>query len=62
MAQIAIREYDAKRMFAVYSSSVYSGHLIETGDDISRFEKNTQERTQRWVIKPDQLFGKRGKY
>ena len=60
MAQIAIREYDAKRMFAEYSSSSYTGYLVESEEDIISFSKNTIDT--RWVIKPDQLFGKRGKY
>lgn len=29
MAQIAIREYDAKRMFATFRSTIYQGYLIE---------------------------------
>ncbi|NRH21035.1 ATPase [Candidatus Gracilibacteria bacterium] len=60
MAQIAIREYDAKRMFAEYSPSSYTGYLIESEEDIVSFSQNTIDTT--WVIKPDQLFGKRGKY
>ena len=60
MAQIAIREYDAKRMFAEYSSSSYTGYLVESEEDIISFSKNTIDT--RWAIKPDQLFGKRGKY
>jgi succinyl-CoA synthetase beta subunit len=104
MAQRAIREYDAKRMFANFSSSEYRGYLIESEGDIDAFgQKETatisgsppyrgSERgysedippslllrsnsspksgeletykgrnNQTFVIKPDQLFGKRGKY
>jgi ATP-citrate lyase beta-subunit len=62
MAQRAIREYDAKRMFAEFSSSVYPGYLIESEEDIHAFEKKEAHSLLNWVIKPDQLFGKRGKY
>ena len=61
MAQIAIREYDAKRMFAEYSSSPYIGYLIESEEDMVLFSKKT-DNTSSWVIKPDQLFWKRWKY
>ncbi len=60
MAQIAIREYDVKRMFASYSSSPYAWYLIEWEEDILCFSENLLNIT--WIIKPDQLFGKRGKY
>jgi succinyl-CoA synthetase beta subunit len=62
MAQLAIREYDAKRMFANFSSSVYRGYLIECEVDIDAFTQKETESDISWVIKPDQLFGKRGKY
>lgn len=39
MAQLAIREYDAKRMFAEFSSSLYRGYLIESEEDIDAFAK-----------------------
>ena len=62
MAQLAIREYDAKRMFAEFTSSVYRGYLIECEKDIDSFAKKETGSDITWVIKPDQLFGKRGKY
>lgn len=62
MAQIAIREYDAKRMFAEFSASQYRGYLIESEEDIGAFTKQEALSNTTWVIKPDQLFGKRGKY
>lgn len=62
MAQLAIREYDAKRMFANVSSSVYRGYLIESEGDIDVFAEKEAGTDIAWVIKPDQLFGKRGKY
>lgn len=38
MAQIAIREYDAKRMFAAFQSSVYCGYLIDSPTDFDDFD------------------------
>ncbi len=62
MAQIAIREYDAKRMFATFRKSTYQGYLIESESDFEKFDIAESDGDMRWVIKPDQLFGKRGKY
>lgn len=62
MAQIAIREYDAKRMFATFQSSSYRGYIIESESDIDSFDMFESDKNMKWVIKPDQLFGKRGKY
>ena len=62
MAQIAIREYDAKRMFTTFQSSSYRGYLIESQSDIDSFDALELDKDMKWVIKPDQLFGKRGKY
>lgn len=62
MAQLAIREYDAKRMFANFSSSFYRGYLIQDEEDIAAFAAKETGIPTTWVIKPDQLFGKRGKY
>jgi succinyl-CoA synthetase beta subunit len=62
MAQLAIREYDAKRMFANFSSSFYRGYLIQGEEDIAAFAAKEIGTPTTWVIKPDQLFGKRGKY
>lgn len=61
MAQVAIREYDAKRMFASYQNIPYSGYLIQNKEDMSNF-MDSADREGRFVIKPDELFGKRGKY
>ena len=62
MAQIAIREYDAKRMFTTFNSSSYRGYLIESESDFDSFDALESDKDMKWVIKPDQLFGKRGKY
>lgn len=57
MAQVPIREYDAKRMFADALSLTYSGVLITKPSDLENLDLS-----KKYVIKPDQLFGKRGKY
>jgi ATP-citrate lyase beta-subunit len=57
MSQAPIREYDAKMLFARYSTTPYPGILIERESDLSRIRWGESH-----VIKPDQLFGKRGKY
>ena len=62
MAQVAIREYDAKKMFSEYVGIQYSGYLIESEWDFENFRSTEKHIQKRWVIKPDQLFGKRGKY
>jgi ATP-citrate lyase beta-subunit len=56
MSQIWIREYDAKMMFASMTKSSYTGQLITKLEDCDLLDTNTLR-----VIKPDQLFGKRGK-
>lgn len=56
MANVGIREFDAKRMFFSYLWQSYNGKKITSLDDFSSLE--TQKK---YVIKPDQLFGKRGK-
>ncbi len=61
MAQIAIREYDAKQMFASYSSHPYTGVLVRDRSGIDSF-MSSQKDDAHFVIKPDQLFWKRGKY
>jgi len=70
MAQRGIREYDGKRMLAKYlpeylSDFSYKGHLIlvspETDIDGLPAD-NPWLNTERLVVKPDQLFGKRGKH
>ncbi|MDC0506114.1 ATPase [Candidatus Gracilibacteria bacterium] len=57
MAQIGIAEYDAKKMFFVSQGEKYDGIQVKQDfgilDDLS---DNTK-----YVIKPDMLFGKRGK-
>jgi succinyl-CoA synthetase beta subunit len=62
MAQVAIREFDAKSMFYSFLGVPYQGYLIQSQEDIGIFSGSTQLLDQSWVIKPDQLFGKRGKY
>ena len=71
MAQRGVREFDAKRMLAKYWTKYiskdfsYPGHIVlvtpETNLDSLKKEHPwlTQEKL---VVKPDQLFGKRGKH
>ena len=69
MAQRGIREYDAKRMLAKYLPDYlkdfsYRGEIVlvspETDLD-SLAAENPWLKTKKLVVKPDQLFGKRGK-
>ena len=70
MAQRGIREYDAKRLLARYlpeylNDFSYSGNLALVGPDTDLEElasSNPWLKTSRLVVKPDQLFGKRGKH
>ncbi len=61
MAQVAIREYDAKKMFASYQNIPYTGYLIQSEEDMRNF-LDSADANSRFVIKPDELFWKRGKY
>lgn len=70
MAQSAIREYDSKRMLARYWSEFFGKEYTYTGDvvlvtpetDLSRLgEQYDWLPEKKLVVKPDQLFGKRGK-
>ncbi|VVB72404.1 ATP citrate lyase citrate-binding protein [uncultured archaeon] len=70
MAQRGIREYDAKRLLAKYlpeylNDFSYRGDLALVGPETDLeglANTNPWLRTERLVVKPDQLFGKRGKY
>lgn len=57
MSQRSIYEYDAKKLFAQYSNKSYDGKEIT---DIHQLEQLSDGQT--YVIKPDHLFGKRGKH
>ncbi|MBN1829982.1 MAG: ATPase, partial [Deltaproteobacteria bacterium] len=70
MAQKGIREYDAKRMLAKALASPddkalsYNGRvvLVSPGTDMQRLPQDCGWLTEsKLVVKPDQLFGKRGK-
>lgn len=62
-------EYDAKKLIAKKLPKYYPGFqyhnklaLIEVGTDIDKLiEENPWMKTESVVVKPDQLFGKRGK-
>ena len=63
MSQRAISEYDAKTMWSHFSDTSYNWMLIDTPEKILKIEdvlKNSWISS--FVVKPDQLFGKRGKY
>jgi ATP-citrate lyase beta-subunit len=70
MAQRGIREYDAKRMLAKYLPDYlddfsYKGDIVLVGPDTDLDRLATENpwlKTAKLVIKPDQLFGKRGKH
>jgi ATP-citrate lyase beta-subunit len=70
MAQRGIREYDAKRLLARYlpeylNDYSYNGNLALVGPDTDLEDlvsSNPWLKTSRLVVKPDQLFGKRGKH
>jgi succinyl-CoA synthetase beta subunit len=56
MSQLPIREYDAKQLIYHHCGRAYTGYLITALEDLDQIPEWS------WVIKPDQLFGKRGKY
>jgi ATP-citrate lyase beta-subunit len=71
MAQRAIREYDGKRLLRKYWHKYFEGIqaydgriiLIDSKTDINKLpEKHPWLKTEKLVVKPDQLFGKRGKH
>ena len=71
MAQRGIREFDGKRMLAKYWTEYISQDFIFPGkvalvdpetkiDDLPK--KYSWLKKEKLVVKPDQLFGKRGKH
>ena len=70
MAQRGIREYDAKRLLArilpeYLKDFSYRGELALVGPETDLEELEAREpwlKTSLLVVKPDQLFGKRGKH
>lgn len=65
MSQVAIREYNAKTLFADYTQTPYDGHLIDiTHSDREKdfLASAIAQSGKSLVVKPDMLFGKRGKY
>ena len=70
MAQKAIREYHAKKIVYAFLpefwpefTQEYDGQLVSTLDNKSKhsFVNNTRKHEAGYVVKPDELFGKRGK-
>jgi len=68
MAQRGIREYDAKRLLAKYLAEIglnypFKAVLVTPQTDWKVLEKeNPWLKKEKLVVKPDQLFGKRGKH
>jgi len=71
MAQRGIREYEGKKMLARYWSEYFKGikkyegklALVNPKTDMDALIKeNPWLRKEKLVVKPDQLFGKRGKH
>ncbi len=71
MAQRGIREYAAKKMLAKYWSEYFEDlekfegkvALVDPETDIDTLaSENSWLKTEKLVVKPDQLFGKRGKH
>ncbi|MBP7884824.1 hypothetical protein KAZ93_01380 [Patescibacteria group bacterium] len=65
MSQVAIREYDAKTLFADYTQTSYDGHLIDITNKSREQDflaSAIAQSGKSLVVKPDMLFGKRGKY
>lgn len=56
MSQTPIREYDAKHIVFNHLQQSYNGYLIQSLTDLEKVPEGKR------VIKPDQLFGKRGKH
>jgi succinyl-CoA synthetase beta subunit len=56
MSQTPIREYDAKHIVFSHLEMPYHGYLIQSQEDLQQVPVGQR------VIKPDQLFGKRGKH
>ncbi len=55
MAHKKIREYHAKRLLAKELGLDYEGYLVKDGSELPDLEG-------KWVVKPDQLFGKRAEH
>ena len=56
MSQTPIREYDAKHIVFEHLDMPYHGYLVQSPSDLEKMPVGQR------VIKPDQLFGKRGKH
>ena len=57
MAQLGIREFDAKKMYFDFIWKTYDAYKITNSEEIEQISEN-----KKYVIKPDMLFWKRGKY
>ncbi len=71
MAQVGIREYDAKQLLQIALTTHSNGSIVFPGksclvtpdSDFTKLAKqNPWLKQEKLVVKPDQLFGKRGKH
>ncbi len=63
MSQRAIREIDAKKLRSQSTWRPYEWYLVSQESDLLWLSALLEaSSTDSWVVKPDQLFGKRGKY
>ena len=62
MARVKIREYDAKQLLLEHLKQEYRAVLIDTSTNLDTLpQQHPWLLQEKLVIKPDQLFGKRGK-
>ncbi|MDO8511235.1 MAG: ATP citrate lyase citrate-binding domain-containing protein [Nanoarchaeota archaeon] len=62
MARVKIREFDAKKLLLENLKQEYRGILVDSSTDLNDLpQRYPWLLEERLVIKPDQLFGKRGK-
>ncbi|MEK6809120.1 MAG: ATP citrate lyase citrate-binding domain-containing protein, partial [Nanoarchaeota archaeon] len=62
MARVKIREFDAKRLLLGDLKQEYKGILIDSSTNLEALpQQYTWLTKEKLAIKPDQLFGKRGK-
>src|SRR3989344_9058080 len=62
MARVKIREFDAKKLLLENLKQEYKGILVGSSTDMDTLpQRHPWLLEEKLVIKPDQLFGKRGK-
>jgi|SRR3989344_2142986 len=62
MARVKIREFDAKKLILAKLNQEYKGILIDSATDLEQLSlQHPWILQEKLTVKPDQLFGKRGK-